>query len=132
MMANNIPAELKYSKTHEWVRIEGDTATIGITDVAQDELGDIVYLDLPEAGRILASEEQFGEVESVKAVSELISPLSGEVVESNTGIQDSTEVVNEQPYADGWLIKVRLSNPSEVEALLSAEEYSAFVSEGGH
>lgn len=132
MMANNIPAELKYSKTHEWVRIDGDTATIGITDVAQDELGDIVYLDLPEAGRILASEEQFGEVESVKAVSELISPLSGEVVESNTGIQDSTEVVNEQPYADGWLIRVRLSNPSEVDALLSAEEYSAFVSEGGH
>lgn len=131
-MANNIPADLKYSKTHEWVRIEGDTVVIGITDHAQDELGDIVYLDLPEVGRILATEEQFGEVESVKAVSELFAPLSGEVVDANTGIQDKTEAVNENPYDSGWLIKLRLSKPAELDTLLSAEEYAQYVGEGGH
>src|SRR6185369_330137 len=94
----NVPGDLKYSKTHEWVRVEGEVATIGITDHAQAELGDIVYLDLPEAGRILESESSFGEVESVKAVSELFSPVSGEVVESNTAIADTTEIVNEDPY----------------------------------
>jgi glycine cleavage system H protein len=114
------------------VRVEGDSAVIGITDHAQDELGDIVYLDLPEAGRILAQEEPFGEVESVKAVSELFAPVSGEVTESNTGIENSTEVVNDQPYLDGWLIKVRLANPAEVDGLLSPEEYRLFLDSGGH
>ncbi len=131
-MAQNIPADLKYTKSHEWVRVEGDVVVIGITDHAQDSLGDIVYLDLPEAGRVLAKEDTFGEVESVKAVSELYSPVSGEVVEANTGIQDSTEVVNTDPYEGGWLIKVRLSDPSEVEALLSAEEYGAVADAEGH
>lgn len=127
-----VPSELKYSKTHEWVKVEGDVATVGITDHAQAELGDIVYLDLPEAGRILQLEEQFGEVESVKAVSELFSPVSGEVIESNTGIIGTTEVVNEDPFGAGWLIKVRLSNPSELEELLDAADYEKFASEGGH
>lgn len=128
----NIPAELKYAKTHEWARVEGDIAVIGISDHAQDSLGDIVYLDLPEAGRILAQGDTFGEVESVKAVSEIYSPVSGEVVESNTGIQDSTEVVNEKPYDEGWLIKVRMSDVSELDSLLSAEEYAAVAEAEGH
>jgi len=131
-MANNIPANLKYAKTHEWVRVEGDIAVIGISDHAQDSLGDIVYLDLPEAGRILAHGDTFGEVESVKAVSEIYSPVSGEVVESNTGIQDSTEIVNEQPYLGGWLIKVRMSDSSELDSLLSAEQYAEVAEAEGH
>ena len=124
--------DLKYSKTHEWVRVEGDVAVIGISDHAQSELGDITYLDLPEAGRVLQHEEQFGEVESVKAVSELFSPLSGEVVETNTGISDKTEIVNEDPFGAGWLIKIRLANPAELTALMGAEDYKKFADEGGH
>jgi glycine cleavage system H protein len=128
----NVPDNLKYSKTHEWVSVSDDVATIGITDHAQAELGDIVYLDLPEAGRILSEGDTFGEVESVKAVSELFAPVSGEVIEANTGIADTTEVVNEDPYGNGWMIRVRLSNPSEVDALLNAGDYTKFADEGGH
>ncbi len=127
-----VPADLKYVKTHEWIRVEGDTATIGITDHAQAELGDIVYLELPEAGRILAHDEIFGTVESVKAISDLYSPVSGEVVESNTAIGDATETVNEDPYGNGWMIKVKLANPAELEALLSATDYDRLVEESGH
>lgn len=127
-----VPPDLKYSETHEWVKVEGNVATVGITDHAQAELGDIVYLDLPEAGRMLQPDAQFGEVESVKAVSELFSPVSGEVIESNTAITDATEAVNEDPYGKGWLIKVRLSNPSELDKLLSAADYQKFADEGGH
>jgi glycine cleavage system H protein len=127
----NVPGELKYSKTHEWVRVEGDIATIGISDHAQAELGDIVYLDLPEPGRLLKAEDQFGEVESVKAVSELYTPVGGEVVEANTGIRDTTEVVNDDPYGNGWMIKVRMSDPSELDALLAAGDYAKFADEGG-
>ncbi len=127
-----VPEDLKYSKTHEWVRVNGKIATVGITDHAQSELGDIVYLDLPEAGRILKIEDQFGEVESVKAVSELYSPLSGEVVESNTGIADKTETVNEDPFEKGWLVKIRMSDSSELDTLLGAAEYKSFADEGGH
>jgi len=119
-----IPENLKYSKTHEWVRMENDIAVIGITDHAQSELGDVVFLSLPEVGRILKYDEPFGEVESVKAVSELYSPLSGEVVEVNTAIIDSTEVVNEDPYERGWLIKVRISDPSELDKLMDADAYA--------
>lgn len=128
----SVPGDLKYSKTHEWVRVEGDIATIGISDHAQAELGDITYLELPEPGRILQSEAQFGEVESVKAVSELFAPVSGEVIESNTGIADSTEVVNEDPFGSGWLIKVRMSDPSELSQLMDAQDYEKFAEEGGH
>ena len=127
-----VPADLKYVKTHEWVRVEGDTATIGITDHAQAELGDIVYLELPEAGRMLAHDEIFGTVESVKAVSDLYSPVTGEVIESNSGIGDATETVNEDPYGRGWMIKVRLANPAELEELLSAADYDKLVEESAH
>src|SRR4051794_32883130 len=104
----SVPDDLKYSKTHEWVRVEGDVATVGITDHAQAELGDITYLDLPQPGTSLTVDAQFGEVESVKAVSELFAPVSGDVVEANTGIADTTEIVNEDPFGAGWLIKVRI------------------------
>ena len=127
-----VPGDLKYSSTHEWVRLEGDIATIGITDHAQAELGDIVYLDLTEVGRILKPEEQFGEVESVKAVSELFSPLSGEVVEANIEISAKTDVINTDPFGVGWLIKVRFSEPSELEHLMSAADYERFADGNAH
>lgn len=127
-----VPAELKYSKTHEWVLIDGDVATIGITDHAQAELGDIVYLDLTEVGRVLKSEDQFGEVESVKAVSELYSPLSGEVVGANTKIADAPDVINTDPYGNGWLVKLHLSVPAELTQLMNAADYEKFSSESAH
>lgn len=127
-----IPNDIKYSHTHEWVRCEGDVATIGITDHAQSELGDITYLDLPEVGRVLQRDERFGEIESVKAVSELFAPVSGEVIEVNMGALDATEVINEDPYGGGWMVRVRLQNPSELDALMGAEEYARFIDEGGH
>ena len=128
----SVPGDLKFTKTHEWVRIDGDVATIGITDHAQAELGDITYLDLPEPGSALRPDAQFGEVESVKAVSELFAPVSGEVLESNISISDTTEVVNEDPYGAGWLIKVRLSDPSELSSLMDAADYEKFADGGGH
>jgi glycine cleavage system H protein len=127
-----VPPELKYSKTHEWVQIEGDVVTVGITDHAQAELGDIVYLDLTETGRILKTDDQFGEIESVKAVSELFSPVSGEVIETNTAISDTTDVVNTDPFGKGWLIKVRLSDPSELSRLMDAPDYEKFAEDAGH
>ncbi len=128
----SVPNDLKYSKTHEWARVENDVATVGITDHAQAELGDIVYLELPEVGRVLSHDDQFGEVESVKAVSELYSPVSGEVIETNEAITQTTEVVNEDPYVRGWLIKVRLADPSELSQLMDASDYEKFAEEGGH
>lgn len=123
-----IPAALRYSKEHEWVRVEGDErAVIGITDFAQDQLGDVVYLDLPEAGTALTQFERFGEVESVKSVSDLFSPISGEVVERNQAAIDAPELVNSSPYEDGWLLRVRMRDATELEKLLSAEEYEAHV-----
>jgi glycine cleavage system H protein len=127
-----VPADLKYTKTHEWVRVEGDVVTIGITDHAQAELGDVTYVDLPEPGLQLALEAQFGEVESVKAVSELFAPVSGEVVEANTEIENTTEVINEDPYGRGWLIKVRLSDASELSQLLDSADYEKFAESEGH
>ena len=126
------PPELKYSKTHEWVRVEGDTATIGITDHAQSELGDIVYLGLPDAGKTITIDDNFGEIESVKAVSELFAPISGEVIEANTGIASTTELVNEDPYGTGWLLKVKVTNPEELSELLSAEDYEKFAEANAH
>ena len=128
----SVPEDLKYSKTHEWVRLQDGVATVGITDHAQAELGDITYLDLPKAGRILEADAQFGEVESVKAVSELFAPVSGEVVESNTEISDTTEIVNEDPYGNGWLIRVRISNPAELSGLMDPGDYRKYADEGGH
>ncbi|MCS6949277.1 MAG: glycine cleavage system protein GcvH [Armatimonadota bacterium] len=125
----NIPSDLRYSKTDEWVRVEGDVATIGITDYAQSELGDIVYVELPEAGRVLQTDEMFGTVESVKAVADLYSPVAGEVVETNSAVTERYELLNEDPYGEGWLIRVQLTDPSEVEKLLTAEQYRAYIEE---
>lgn len=126
---SSIPSELKYSRSHEWVRLDGDTAVIGITDHAQEELGDVVYIELPEAGRILALDDVFGTVESVKAVSELYAPVSGEVIEVNETLAGSEAILNESPYENGWMIKVRLKSPGEVEKLLSADGYRAEIGE---
>jgi glycine cleavage system H protein len=128
MASLNHPANLKYSKSDEWVRIEGDQATIGITDYAQDQLGDIVYIELPWDGeQTVTHEAKFGDIESVKATSELISPVSGEVVKSNEALKDRPELINDQPYEDGWMIVVRMSNPTEVDSLMSADEYKKYL-----
>src|SRR5207302_11170675 len=115
------PANLKYSKTDEWVRVEGDEAVVGITDYAQDQLGDIVYVELSvDAGQTLELDGKFGDIESVKATSELISPLSGEVVRVNAKLKDSPELVNDNPYDDGWMFAVKIANPAELDALMDA------------
>jgi glycine cleavage system H protein len=121
------PEELRYSKDHEWVRVEGDKGRIGITDYAQNQLGDVVFLELPEVGRSLAQGEQFGTVESVKAVSELFSPVAGEVVEVNTELTSKPELVNEDPHAGAWMIVVKLADASSVESLMDARAYEAFA-----
>jgi glycine cleavage system H protein len=123
----NFPADLKYTKEHEWVRLEGDAGVVGVTDYAQDQLGDIVYLDLPAAGASVAQYAKLGEIESVKAVSDLYSPVSGEIVEVNQEAVDAPELVNSDPYDRGWLIKVRLANPGEIDGLLSAEAYDTHI-----
>ena len=123
----NIPAELKYTKDHEWVRLEGDIATVGVTDFAQGELGDVVYVEVETIGEILDSEEVFGTIEAVKTVSDLFMPMSGEVLELNENIEDDPEAVNEDPYGNGWMIKIKLSDASEFNSLLSAEEYKVLV-----
>jgi glycine cleavage system H protein len=125
----NIPNDLRYSKTDEWVRLEGDIATIGVTDYAQSELGDIVYLELPEPGRVLQADEMFGTVESVKAVADLYAPIAGEVVGTNEALTQHAELVNEDPYGEGWLIKVRIEDPSDLDNLLTAEQYAAYIEE---
>lgn len=127
-MSNNIPAELKYTKDHEWAKIEGDVATIGITDFAQSSLGDIVFVELPEAGKTLGHHQTFGVVESIKSVSDLYSPLAGTVLERNDGLVNSPELCNAEPYGNAWMIKIKLSNPSELNALLSASDYQNFLS----
>ncbi|HEX5134047.1 MAG TPA: glycine cleavage system protein GcvH [Thermoanaerobaculia bacterium] len=121
------PQDLHYTQSHEWVRIDGDVGTVGITDYAQKELGEIVYLELPEVGHMFNSEEEFGTVESVKAVSELFTPLSGEVIEINKGAVAEPGIVNDDPFGDGWLIKLKLSTDEEVKKLLSAQQYEEFV-----
>lgn len=123
----NIPQELKYTKDHEWVKIEGDTATIGVTDFAQGELGDIVYVEVETLDETLEREEVFGTVEAVKTVSDLFMPVSGEIIEFNDSLEDEPEKVNDDPYGEGWMIKVKLSDASEVEDLLSADEYKEVV-----
>jgi glycine cleavage system H protein len=123
----NIPKELKYTNDHEWVKVEGDVATIGITDFAQGELGDIVYVEIETEGETLDAEEVFGTVEAVKTVSDLFMPVSGEVIEINEALEDAPETVNDSPYESGWMIKVRLSDPSEIEKLMSAADYGAHV-----
>lgn len=124
----NIPLELKYTKEHEWVRIEGDVATIGITDFAQGELGDIVYVEVETTGETLSRDEVFGSVEAVKTVSDLFMPLSGEVLEFNEDLESNPESVNNDPYGAGWMIKLKVSDASELNELMSAEEYTDLVS----
>jgi len=117
------PSDLKYHADHEWARIEGDTATFGITWYAQDQLGEVVFFDPPEVGSSVAKDQPYAEVESVKAVSDVIAPLSGEVTEINDGLSGSPERVNDDPYGEGWMIKVRLSDPSELDDLMDADTY---------
>jgi glycine cleavage system H protein len=123
------PEELKYHPEHDWARIDGDEAVLGITWYAQDALGELVHFEPPEEGAAIAKDASYGEVESVKAVSELISPLSGEVVAVNQQVVDAPETVNEDPYSDGWLVRVRISDPSEVDALLDAAAYKGLLAE---
>ena len=123
------PDDLLYSKEHEWIQRENDVATIGITEHAQKELGDVVFAELPEVGATFKVNEAFGTVESVKAVSEVYMPVSGEVVETNESLLDAPEKVNDDPYGEGWIIRVRLENPTELEALMSSQEYSKYVEE---
>ncbi|OGP12954.1 MAG: glycine cleavage system protein H [Deltaproteobacteria bacterium GWA2_54_12] len=123
------PKDLKYTKEHEWVKVEGNIATVGITDYAQDSLGDVVYVELPQEGASVTKHEPFGVVESVKAVSDLYAPLSGSVTEVNDAIVDSPEAINEDPYGDAWMIKVEISSASELSDLLNADEYQKFIEE---
>lgn len=123
----NIPADLKYTKDHEWVRVEGDVATIGITDFAQGELGDIVYVEVETEGETLDQEEVFGTVEAVKTVSDLFMPVSGEIIEFNQGLESDPESVNSDPYGQGWMIKVKLSDAAQLDGLLSADAYKELV-----
>jgi glycine cleavage system H protein len=123
----NIPSELKYTKDHEWVSIEGDIATIGITDFAQGELGDIVYVEVETVDETLDAEEIFGTVEAVKTVSDLFLPMSGEIIEFNESLEDEPEKVNSDPYGDGWMIKLKCSDLSEADNLLSADDYKALL-----
>jgi glycine cleavage system H protein len=123
----NTPAELKYTKDHEWVKIEGDEAIIGITDFAQSELGDIVFVEVETEGETIDQEEVFGSVEAVKTVSDLFMPLTAEITSFNSELEDSPELVNTDPYGAGWMIKVKISDISELDSLLSAEEYSALI-----
>ena len=123
----NIPDDLHYSKDHEWVRVDGNVAIVGITDYAQDSLGDVVYVELPKVGDDFAANESFGSVESVKAVSEVFSPVSGEIVGINEALADTPEKVNQDPYGDGWMIRVQMSTAGEVDSMLTAAEYEDFT-----
>lgn len=125
----NVPGDLHYTKEHEWIQIEDNIATIGITDYAQQELGDVVYVELPDVGQSFDAEESFGSVESVKAVSEIYMPLTGTVTEVNEDLGDSPEVINEDAYGEGWMIKIDISDPSQLDDLLSADEYKEYLAE---
>ncbi|MGB5227198.1 MAG: glycine cleavage system protein GcvH [Eudoraea sp.] len=123
----NIPSELKYTKDHEWIRIDGDIATVGITDFAQGELGDIVYVEVETVDETIDKDEVFGTVEAVKTVSDLFLPLSGEIIELNELLEDEPEKVNTDPYGDGWMIKIKISNVSEIDSLMSEADYKELI-----
>jgi glycine cleavage system H protein len=122
-----VPENLRYTKDHEWIRVEGDAGTVGITDHAQEELGDIVFVELPKVGAQLEQSASFGSVESVKAVSDIFSPVAGEVIEVNTALAEAPEKVNEDPYGQGWLMKLRLRDPQQASGLMSAADYTEYV-----
>ena len=132
MAAVNTPDNLKYSKTDEWVRVNGDEATIGISDYAQNELGDVVFLELPwdDVGKEITSESHFGDIESVKATSELFSPVAGSLVRANAALKDQPDLVNSDPYGEGWMIRVKLADPTEIDGLLDSTAYDALTAEG--
>ena len=123
------PGDFRYSKDHEWIKVEGDTGTVGITDYAQSELGDVVFVELPKVGAAIKSHDSFGTVESVKAVSEIYSPVSGSIAAVNDALSAAPEKVNQEPHAGGWLIKIKLSNPGELSSLMDAAAYTAYVAE---
>jgi len=125
----NIPSNLKYTKDHEWIRVEGDFAFIGITDFAQGELGDIVYLEIETLGETLAKEDIFGTIEAVKTVSDLFMPVAGEIIEMNEALSDAAELVNKDPYGNGWLVKIRMADAAQLNELLTADQYLALISE---
>ena len=128
----NVPGDLKYTREHEWAKRDGDRVRVGITDFAQEQLGDVVFVELPKVGAKVTAKQAFGVVESVKAVSDLFAPISGEVLEINNDLPQKPETVNKDPYGKGWMIVVKLSNPGELDQLLSAQQYEQFVAEGGH
>jgi len=123
----NIPEELRYTEEHEWVKLDGNVATVGITDFAQSELGDIVYLEIDTLDSEIDSNDVFGTVEAVKTVSDLFMPVNGKVIEVNSSLEDNPEVVNDDPYGEGWIIKIEVSNPSDIDALMSSEEYKNLI-----
>lgn len=123
----NIPSNLKYSKDHEWIRVEGDEAYVGITDFAQSQLGDIVFVDVTTEGETLAQGEVFGTIEAVKTVSDAFLPVEGEVLEFNAALNDAPELVNKDPYGEGWMVKIKVTNPAELDVLLSAEDYAKLI-----
>jgi glycine cleavage system H protein len=128
----NVPADLRYTKEHEWAKLEGDKARVGITAFAQEQLGDVVFVELPKVGTKVTAMKTFGVVESVKAVSDLFAPLSGEVVEANSELVKKPETVNSDPYGQGWMIVIKLGNPKEMDGLMSAADYEKLVAAGGH
>ena len=128
MAEASYPPDLLYHEEHDWARVDGDSATFGITWYAQDALGEVVFFEAPKVGATVSKGEPYAEIESVKAVSDVVAPLSGEIVEVNPGLSDSPETVNEDPYGDGWLVKVRLTDPAETESLMGAEDYKATLS----
>jgi glycine cleavage system H protein len=123
----NVPEGLFYTKDHEWLKVEGDTGIVGVTDFAQGELGDIVFIEIETAGETLAKEEVFGSIEAVKTVSDMFMPVSGEVLEVNPELEDHPDVVNKDPYGEGWMIKIRITDPSEIHSLLTADKYKALL-----
>lgn len=124
---SNIPSNLKYSKDHEWIRVEGEEAFVGITDFAQDQLGDIVFVDITTEGETLAQGDVFGTIEAVKTVSDAFMPVAGEVIEFNGALENAPETVNKDPYGEGWMIKIRMTDPAQIDGLLSADEYAAHI-----
>lgn len=131
-MAEQIPAGLKYTKEHEWIKVEGNIGTVGISSYATHHLGDVVFVEVPTVGRVLKAHEQFGVVESVKTVSDLFCPAGGKVVAVNEALESAPETVNAEPYAGGWMIKIELSNPADLDALLDAAAYEKHIAEEGH
>jgi glycine cleavage system H protein len=123
----NVPADLLYTKDHEWIRVEGNTGFIGVTDFAQGELGDIVFIEIETVGETLGKEEVFGTIEAVKTVSDLFMPVSGEILELNPALEETPDVVNKDPYGKGWMVKIKITNPAETASLLTADQYKALV-----